>query len=527
MTTYDYIIVGAGSAGCVLANRLTEDGTTTVLLLEAGGPDDKFELHVPAASSTFFKSSYDWDFTTAPQAALGGRELYWPRGRVIGGSSSINSMMHVRGNAADYDEWAKLGNAGWSYDEVLPYFLRSEHNERVSSPYAGRGGPLNIADQRSVNPMTHAFVQAAQQLGIPRIHDVNGAEQDGVTYTQVTQRRGKRCSAADAYLKPARKRANLTVLTGAQARRVLLDGRRATGVELTVAGEVRQASAGREVILSGGSVNSPQLLMLSGIGPAEHLRAIGVDVVHDLPGVGGNLQDHLACGVVRLATQPISLVAATSKRELVKYLLLRKGMLTSCVAEAFAFIRSREGLPAPDLELLFGPVPYINHGLEPPPGHGLSVGTVLLRPASSGTIRLASNDPLQPPVIAPNYLSDPGGADLALLVEGIRRCQQLLTTAALSPYVGAPVLPDRELPSDDDIADFVREHSQTLYHPVGSCRMGVDEAAVVTPELRVRGVDALRVVDASVMPVIIRGHTNSPTIMIAEKASDLIRAAAR
>jgi len=523
MTTYDYIIVGAGSAGCVLAGRLTEDGTTRVLLLEAGGPDTKLELHVPAAFSKLFKSDYDWDFTTAPQPGLDGRELYWPRGRVIGGSSSINSMMHVRGNAADYDEWAKLGNPGWSYDEVLPYFLRSENNERVRSPYAGRGGPLNVADQRDINPMTHAFVQAAEQVGIQRIDDVNGAEQDGVTYTQVTQRRGKRCSAADAYLRPARRRANLTVLTGAQARRVLFAGRRATGVELTVAGQVRQASASREVILCGGSVNSPQLLMLSGVGPAEHLRAVGVDVVHDLPGVGGNLQDHLACGVVRLATAPISLVAAESKKELVKFLLLRRGMLTSCVAEAFAFVRTRDGLPAPDLELLFGPVPYINHGLDPPPGHGLSVGTVLLRPASVGTVRLASNDPLQPPVIAPNYLSDPDGADLALLVEGIRRCQQLLATPALSPYVGAPVVPDRDLTTDDEIAAHVRERSETLYHPVGTCKMGVDEAAVVTPELRVRGVQGLRVVDASVMPVIIRGHTNSPTIMIAEKAADLIR----
>jgi len=279
------------------------------------------------------------------------------------------------------------------------------------------------------------------------------------------------------------------------------------------------------VILCGGAVNSPQLLMLSGIGPAAHLREMGVDVVHDLPGVGGNLQDHLACGVVRLATQPISLVAAESKKELVKFLLLRKGMLTSCVAEAFAFIRTRDGLPAPDLELLFGPVPYINHGLDPPPGHGLSVGTVLLRPASTGTIRLASNDPMQPPAISPNYLSD--GADLALLVDGIRRCQQLLATPALSPYVGAPVVPDRELTTDDEIAAHVRERSETLYHPVGTCKMGVDEAAVVTPELQVRGVTGLRVVDASVMPVIIRGHTNSPTIMIAEKAADLIRAAAR
>ena len=418
---YDFVIVGAGSAGCVLAARLTEDPACRVLLLEAGPPDRKIEIRIPAAFNKLFKTRYDWAYETVPQMYLDGRPRFWPRGRTLGGSSSLNAMMYVRGNGEDYDTWAGLGNDGWGYDDVLPYFRRSENFERGATAERGVGGPLNVAELRDPNPATVAFLQAAQEVGIPRNDDVNGSEQDGVNATQVTQKRGRRWSAADAYLRPARKRRNLTVETGAFAQRLRFEGQRVVGVDYVVDDQPRRADVTREVIVAGGAINSPQLLMLSGIGPADQLRAHGIPVVQELPGVGQHLLDHLAVVSIVECREPVTLAAAESFRHLARFLLSGRGMLTSNVAEACAFVRSRDGLPAPDLELVFAPVTFLEHGLEPPTGHGLTIGAVALQPQSVGTLTLESADPSRPPRIDPGYLSDDQGEDLRVLVEGMRR----------------------------------------------------------------------------------------------------------
>jgi choline dehydrogenase len=431
--------------------------------------------------------------------------------------------MYVRGNRVDYDAWAALGNDGWSYDDVLPYFRRSENFERGPTAERGAGGPLNVAELRDLNPATEAFLRAAQEVGIPRNDDVNGSEQDGVNATQVTQKRGRRWSAADAYLKPARKRRNLTVETGALARRVRFEGRRAVGVDYVVDNEARRADATREVIVSGGAINSPQLLMLSGVGPADQLRAHGIPVVHELPGVGQHLLDHLAVVSIVACNEPVTLAAAESFRNLGRFLLSGRGMLTSNVAEACAFVRSRDGLSAPDLELVFAPVTFLEHGLDPPTGHGLTIGAVALQPQSVGTLTLESADPSCPPRIDPGYLSDDAGEDLRVLVEGMRRAREIFAAPAFSRYAGAPTYP-APLPRDDaEAAQHVRRYAESLYHPVGTCAMGNGPDAVVDSSLRVHGIEHLRVVDASVMPTIPRGHTHASTVMIAEKASDLLR----
>jgi choline dehydrogenase len=522
---YDYILVGAGTAGCVLANRLTESAATRVLLLEAGPADTKTEIRIPAAFSKLFKTAVDWNYETVPQPELAGRRLYWPRGKMLGGTSSMNAQMHVRGNRADYDGWAALGNAGWSYDDVLPYFRKSEHSELGPSPYRGTDGPLNVARLREPNPATRAFLEAAQQAGLGRSEDVNGARQDGADYTQVTQKRGRRWSVADAYLRPASRRKNLSIVTDAHATRILFERRRAVGVEYLVKGRRETALAAREVIVAGGAINSPQLLMLSGVGPAAHMREHGIEPVLDLPGVGQHLQDHLACGVIVFARQPVTLVTAESPANLLRYLFLRRGPLTSNVGEACGFVRSSAELEVPDLELIFAPVPYLEHGLVKPPGHGITVGAILLQPKSTGSITLRSANPLGAPVIDPRYLSDPDGLDFRTLVAGMKLAHRVMRSPALAAFAGEPIQPDREPRTDADFEALVRERSETLYHPVGTCRMGAEAMAVVDAQLRVRGLEALRVVDASVMPQIIRGHTNSPTVMIAEKAADLIRGA--
>jgi choline dehydrogenase len=509
----------------VLANRLTESPRTRVLLLEAGPRDTKMEIRIPAAFSKLFKTLVDWGYETEPQPQLGGRRLYWPRGKMLGGTSSMNAQMHVRGNRADYDGWAALGNTGWSYDDVLPYFKRSEHNERGPSPYRGTGGPLNVARPRDPNPATRAFLDAAEEAGVARTDDIHGARQDGADYTQVTQKRGRRWSAADAYLRPAMARHNLTVVTGAHARRLLFEGRRAVGVEYLVAGRRETARAHREVIVASGTINSPQLLMLSGVGPGAHLREHGIDLVLDSPGVGQHLQDHVASGVIVFARQPVTLVAAESLANMLRFLLLRRGVLTSNVGEACAFVRSSPELDAPDLELVFAPAPFIEHGLVKPPGHGITIGAVLLQPKSIGSITLRSANPLDAPRINPCYLTDPAGDDARLLIAGTRLAHRVMRSPALTPFAGEPMIPDRDIGSDAEIDALVREKAESLYHPVGTCRMGSDRLAVVDAQLRVRGLDALRVVDASVMPQLIRGHTNSPTVMIAEKAADLMQVA--
>jgi choline dehydrogenase len=519
---YDYVIVGAGSAGCVLAARLSENPNHQVLLLEAGAKDKKLEIKIPAAFNKLFKSSYDWAYETEPEANLDGRTMYWPRGKTLGGSSSLNAMMYVRGNALDYDHWAELGNKGWSYGDVLPYFEQSERSERGTAPRRGTNGPLNIADLRDPNPTTVAFLDAAPQAGVPRSKDINGPHQEGVDFTQVTQKRGRRWSAADAYLKPARKRGNLTVVTGAQTLRILLDGARAVGVEYIVDGKTQRATAG-DVIVSGGAINSPQLLMLSGIGPADHLAALGIPVVADLPGVGKNLQDHLAIMDVVHSKEPVTLASAESLANLARFLTRGRGMLTSNVAEACGFVRTRPELDAPDLELIFAPVPFMDHGFAPPQGHGITIGSVGVAPRSKGELTLRSADPTAAPRIEANYLSDPEGEDLRVLVEGSKIARRIFDAPAFARYAGEPLLPTSRPTSDEEIVEHIRRNAQTLYHPVGTCKMGIDGLAVVDPELRVHGVENLRVVDASVMPVIPRGHTHASTVMIAEKAVDLIR----
>jgi choline dehydrogenase len=523
---HDYVIAGAGSAGCVLAGRLTEDSRTRVLLLEAGPADRKQEIRIPAAFSKLFRTDYDWNYSTLPQPALDGRSLYWPRGRTLGGCSSINAHMYLRGRPQDYDGWAAGGNRGWAFQDVLPVFVKMERYERGSSRLHGYGGPLNVSDLRDPNPTSLAFLRACREIGIRQIVDPNGEEGEGASLTPVTQKRGRRWSAADAYLRPAVTRPNLTVVTGAQVARLVFENSRAVGVEYVKDGRMLVARAAREVVVSCGAVNSPHLLMISGVGPAEQLREHGVSVVRDLPGVGANLQDHLAVAVIVTVTQPVTLVAAESIGNLLRYLLFRRGMLTSNVGEGCAFLRTQEHLGAPDLELVFAPVPFVDHGLVKQTRHGMTIGVVCLQPKSAGSIALASKDPFAPPAIQPSYLTDPEGEDLRVLLHGVKLARRIFRTEALSAYTGEALEPGPGVERDEDIVGFIRSQAETLYHPVGTCRMGDDARAVVDAELRVHGVEGLRVVDASVMPAIPRGHTNGPTIMIAEKAAELMRAGA-
>jgi choline dehydrogenase len=518
----DYVIVGAGSAGCVLANRLSADTRSRVTLLEAGGSDRRLEIRIPAAFGKLFKTDVDWNYTTEPEPGLDGRELYWPRGKVLGGCSSINAQMWVRGHALDYDGWAASGAKGWAYADVLHDFRRSEDFSRGLTPWRGGMGPQRVEDLRDPNPLTRAFIRAAANAGIPENGDVNGERHEGVGATQVTQATGRRWSAADAYLKPARRRRNLGIVTGAHATRILFEGTRAVGVEYLDDGQRRVARAEREVILAAGAVNSPQLLMLSGIGAADELRCHGIAVVADVPGVGRNLQDHLACGIAVRSRTPGTLAGAESFGQLLRWIFFRRGLLTSCVAEACAFVRVGSSAPAPDVELIFAPVAFIDHGFTKVADHAMTIGVVLLQPRSAGTIALRSANPTAPPLIQPRYLSDPGGDDLRLLVRGMTLARRLFATEPLAAHAGAPIVPPAGTDSDEAIAAVVRARAETLYHPVGTCRMGTDPGAVVDPELRVRGVEGLRVIDASVMPRIVRGHTNAPTIMIAEKAAALM-----
>jgi choline dehydrogenase len=521
MAAVDYVIVGAGSAGCVLAARLSEDPNVHVALLEAGGPDDRREIHIPAAFSKLFKSQLDWNYATEPQEHLHGRELYWPRGKVVGGSSSINAMIYIRGNPADYEAWEAQGNPGWSFRDVLPYFLKSEDQARGRSELHGTGGPLRVEDLRTVNPMSRAFVEAAIASGLRANDDFNGRDQCGAGFYQLTQKRGRRQSAADAFLHPAGKRSNLTIVPHAHATQIVLEGNRATGVEYVFDGREYTIHARREVILCGGSVNSPQLLMLSGIGPAKHLEQHGIGVAHDLPGVGENLQDHLFLPVAFESKRAVSLANAESLRSMLKYFLFRRGMLTSCIAEAGAFLRTRAGLRAPDLQYHFGPVWYLNHGFDRPPGHGFSIGPTLIRPASRGRLRLRSNFPMDAPRIEPNYLSEE--SDVDTLVFGIELARRIAAAPPFERFRGEEKYPGPSVSTRADIVGYIRGAAETTYHPVGTCKMGRDAMAVVDSALRVRGIEALRVVDASVMPFIPSGNTNAPTIMIAEKAADMIR----
>jgi choline dehydrogenase len=526
---FDYIIIGAGSAGCVLANRLSEDPATRVLLLEAGGPDKKQEIHIPAAFGKLFKTEVDWNYETEPQANLNGRRLFQPRGKMLGGSSSMNAMIYIRGNRVDFDRWRALGNDGWGFDEVLPYFKKAENQERGADSFHGTGGPLNVADLRSINPLSRAFVAAGAELGFPLNEDFNGARQEGFGFYQVTQKGGRRCSAAAAFLKPALRRPNLTVLTNARVLRLNLNGERISEIEFLHEGQTKTAIPDGDVILSGGAFNSPQLLLLSGIGAAEKLEKLGIPVKIELPGVGENLQDDLFIATAFRSPKPVSLANAESKLNIAKFLLFRKGQLTSNVAEAGAFIKTGSGQEAPNLQFHFGPVFYIDHGFTVPDGHGFSIGPTLIRPKSRGFVGLRSADPLSAPLIQPNYFEN--GDDLNLMVDGIRLAFELAETKAFAPFRGDIFQYDPEnkitaASSDAEIAGFVRNKCETLYHPVGTCKMGADEMAVVDRNLKVYGTANLRVVDASVMPEAVGGNPNAAIIMIAEKAADLIKSAA-
>ena len=518
--SFDYVIVGAGSAGCVLAARLTEDPDVRVLLLEAGGPADNPNIDVPAAGPALWRTAVDWNFTTVPQKHLRERALYWPRGKVLGGSSSINAMIYIRGNRADYDEWRDLGNPGWGYDDVLPYFKRAEDNARGADEFHGAGGPLRVEDPRWVSGLGRAFVSAGVAAGFPANADFNGAAQDGFGVYQVTQRRGERWSTYKAYLRPAMERPNLTVQTHALTHRVLVEGGRATGVAYTHRGVAETARAEREVLLCGGAVASPHLLQLSGIGPADHLREAGVDVVADLPGVGENLQDHLVADWSHRCDTGSLFEADRNRGNLIAYLARRRGPLTSVVAEVGGFVRTRDGLDAPDLQFHFLPALVDELGAKTPHGHGWTIWPTLLKPRSAGTVRLRSTDPRWAPAIDPNYLEDP--EDVDTLVRGLELSREIASQAPMAGHLGERFHPPAG--AEEDLGEYVRANCQTLFHPVGTCRMGADELAVVDAELRVHGVEALRVADASVMPAVPRGNTNAPTIMVAERAADLIRA---
>ncbi len=522
---FDYVIVGAGSAGCVLASRLSEDATTQVLLLEAGGHDRAREVRIPIAFPKLFKTPLDWNYETEPQAQLSGRRLYWPRGKLLGGCSSTNAMIYIRGAPQDYDSWHAAGATGWRYVDVLPYFKRAECQERGADSWHGGDGPLCVADPRHVHPLSRAFVAAAVECGLPANDDFNGAQQDGAGLFQVTQQRGSRHSTAAAYLAPARHRTNLEICTAAHALRVLFHNKHAVGVEFLRDGKKEQVRVRREVVLSGGAINSPQLLLQSGIGPGDQLAKLGIGVVHDAPGVGQNLQDHLVVPVLFECTTPISFASAETLFNYLKYLLIRRGPFVSNIAEAGAFIRTRPELPAADLQLHFGPAFYLDHGFVQPEGHGFTLAPTLLRPASRGSISLAARDPLAAPRIEPNYLA--ADSDLQLLVAGVKLARRIATTRPLADFRRRDYCPSEEAQSDEAITAHIRAHAQTIYHPVGTCRMGTDDRAVVDPRLRVHGIAGLRVIDASVMPQIPGGNTNAPVIMIAEKGADLLRGDAR
>ena len=522
MHSSDYVIVGAGSAGCAIAGRLSEDPSCRVTVIEAGGTNRHPNITIPAAFPNQFETKHDWGYWGEPEPDCANRKLFMPRGKALGGSSSMNAMLYVRGRALDYDTWEQMGATGWGWNDVLPYFMRAEDNSRGASEYHGVGGPLRVEDSRDPTKFAERFLQAAEATGIPRIPDYNGPEQDGCSPVQVTQRGGRRWSAADAYLRPAMKRPNVEVVTKAQVIGLEWEGDRVTGVRYAdKRGRERVAHASEEVIVSAGAFNSPQILMLSGIGPAAHLAEFGIETKVDLAGVGQNLQDHPYIVTIYDSAIGETLADAEHPKYMLKWLTQKKGPLTTSVAEAFAFVRSKPGLPAADLQYHFAPVFFAANGFEEYKEHSVTFGPCLLTPKSRGSVSLRSSDPTVAPSVLTNSLSE--REDVDALVAGMKLSREFAQTEPMKSALGREIYPGSGVQSDADLEADLRNRVELLYHPVGTCRMGQDDLAVVDPELKVRGVEGLRVADASVMPIISGGNTNAPSIMIGEKAADLIR----
>jgi choline dehydrogenase len=529
--SYDFIIAGAGSAGCVLANRLTASGRYRVLLLEAGPDSRHFWLRIPLGYGKLFTDRrFNWCYTTEPQPECAGRNVVAPRGKVLGGSSSINGLIYIRGQAEDFDHWRQLGNAGWSAEEVLPYFRKAEDNERGSNDWHGEGGPLGVSNLRDVHPLAAAYVEAAVQCGYPRNPDFNGASQEGAGLYQTTTRRGVRSSTAVAYLAPVRGRANLNVVSNALTTRVLFDGRRATGVEYNVGGETRTARANIEVIVAAGAFNSPQLLQLSGLGPGDLLRAHGIPVIADMPGVGDGLSDHYFARLILRCREPLSLNDAVNQwhrgaAAVLRYALFRRGYFAIPALAAGCFLRAHPASDTPDIQASLALYSVQNIGDAVHPFSAVTGVCTLLRPESRGYVQIKSADPKEPPAIHPNYLA--AQKDRDTLVAGMRELRRIVQAPAMARHLTEEVEPGPSCASDDDLLDYIRRRGSTVYHPVSTCRMGPDERAVVDERLRVRGFDGLRVIDASIMPTVVSGNTNAATIMVAEKGADMVLADAR
>jgi choline dehydrogenase len=530
-STYDYIIVGAGSAGCVLANRLSASSKHSVLLLEAGPRDRNIWIHVPLGYGKLFKASHvNWMYQTEPEPGLNGRSVFQPRGKVLGGSSSINGLLYVRGQHEDYDRWRQLGNTGWGFDDVLPYFKVAEDQQRGADAFHGAGGPLPVSDSRHADPLSDAFIEAAAEAGIAKNPDFNGAAQEGAGWFQTTTRRGRRASTARSYLRPARRRSNLRVETAALAQRIVFEGRRAVAVEYKQGGTLKTARAAKEILVSSGAYNSPQLLQLSGVGPADLLKNHGIAVVMDAPGVGRDLQDHMQVRIVTRCTQPITLndIVSSPWRKLMtglQYAAFRTGPLTIAAGTSGAFLKTDPRLATPDVQIHFLPFSTDKMGEALHSYSGFSASVCQLRPESRGSLRIKSADPSVPPEIRINYLATE--TDRSVNVEALKILRKILAAPALKPFVVEEVDPGPKVTGDDELLNFCRQRGSTVYHPTSTCRMGNDPLAVVDQRLRLRGIEALRVIDASIMPDLVSGNTNAAVIMIAEKASRMILEDAR
>lgn len=519
---YDFIVIGGGSSGCVVAARLSENKNIRVLLLEAGKKDTNWKLKVPAAFFKTFKTSLDWDYETIAQPFLNNRKLYVPRGKVLGGSGSINAMIYIRGHKEDYNEWAAEGNTNWSYEKVLPFFKKAENNKDLNGENIGKNGPLQVCNLSDPNELTYKYLEAAQANGLKNVDNFNtGCEQECSGIFQCTQLNGVRSSPSKAYLQPIKNRENLTILTGAKVLKILIENKKAVGVKVALKNGIQEFFAEKEIVLSAGAFNSPQILMLSGIGGGNTLKNLGIECIHDLPAVGQHLQDHPVVPLIYRCNKNITLDTAENLSNFLKYIFYRKGALTSILAEGGGYWRTDKNLAAPDIQYHFGPVFFVNHGFTRPPGNGFSLGTILVKPKSRGNVALKSSDPDEKPLINPNIFADE--TDLEKLTAGFSLSQKIMNAEPLKPYKQAYFMPEKELTDIDEIKEYIKANTEALYHPVGSCRMGTEETGVTNQELKVYGIENLRVVDASVMPSVTRGNTNAPSIMIGEKGADIIK----